>query len=91
MNEKTIQIVIFSGKRNDWRQWSKMFLAVAEKRKYRAILETDPDAMDIKSEEMKKMNSHIYNDLLLAVARGCGKSVIFPHLVGFLSSRQNIY
>ena len=50
MNEKTNQIVTFSGKRNDWRQWSKTFLAVAEKREYRAILETDPDAMDIKSD-----------------------------------------
>ena len=27
----------------------------------------DPDAMDIKSEEMKKMNSVVYNDLLLAM------------------------
>ena len=67
MNEKTNQIVTFSGKRNDWRQWSKKFLAVAEKREYRAILETDPDAMDVKSEEMKKMNSLAYNDLLLAM------------------------
>ena len=67
MNGKTIQIVTFSGMRNYWRQWSKKFLAVAEKREYRALLQTDPDAMDVKSEETKKMNSLAYNDLLLAI------------------------
>ena len=42
-------------------------MAVSEKREHRPILVNDPDAMDIKSEEMKKMNSVVYNDLLLAM------------------------
>ena len=62
-----IRIVTFTGKRNDWRQWSKKFLAVAEKREYRSILETDPDELDIKIDDKKKMNSLAYNDLLLAM------------------------
>ncbi len=48
--------------------WSKKFLAAAEKREYRDIQETDPDTIDIKSEEMKEMNSLAFNDLLLAMA-----------------------
>ena len=67
MSEKSIRIVTFTGKRNDWRQWSKKFLAVAEKREYRSILETDPDKLDIKIDMKKKMNSQAYNDLLLAM------------------------
>ena len=31
------------------------------------------------------------SDLDLTSSGSCGKSVIFPHLVGFHSSRQNIY
>ena len=31
------------------------------------------------------------NDFLFSKPGSCGKSVIFPHLVGFHSSRQNIY
>ena len=67
MSEKSIRIVTFTGKRNDWRQWSKKFLAVAEKREYRSILETDADKLDIKVDQKKKMNSLAYNDLLLAM------------------------
>ena len=67
MSEKLIRIVAFTGKRNDWRQWSKKFLAVAEKREYRSILEVNPDKLDIKINAKKKMNSLAYNDLLLAM------------------------
>ena len=34
---------------------------------------------------------HKFNRHPLAPPGSCGKSVIFPHLVGFHSSRQNIY
>ena len=63
--EKSIRIVTFSGKRNDWRQWSKKFLAVAERKEYRLILERDSDMIEKTAEEKKKMNSLAYNDLLL--------------------------
>ena len=36
--EKSIRIIAFSGKQNDWRVWSQKFLAVAEKRGYRKVL-----------------------------------------------------
>ena len=41
MSEKAIRDITFSGKKNDWRQWSKNFSAVAEKRENLAILEKD--------------------------------------------------
>ena len=67
MNEKSIRIITFTGKRNDWRQWSKKFLAVAERREYRTILQSDPDTLTLNDEEKKKKNSMAYNDLLLAM------------------------
>ena len=38
MSEKAIRVISFSGKRNDWRQWSRKFLVVAKKRKYKQVL-----------------------------------------------------
>ena len=37
-NEKTIRIVQFSGKKNDWRMWSKQFLALSGQKKYKDLL-----------------------------------------------------
>ena len=67
MSEKAIRAITFSGKKNDWRQWSKKFLAVAEKREYRAILEKDPNEQSIIRDEQKKQNSMVYNDAVLQV------------------------
>lgn len=67
MSEKSIHIMTFTGKRNGWRQLYKKFLVVAEKREYHAILETDPGKLDIKIDKKKKINSHVYNDLLLVM------------------------
>ena len=67
MSEKAIRIVTVTGKRNDWRQWSKKFLAVAERREYRVILEMDSEKLTMTKDEQKKMNSLAYNDLLLAM------------------------
>ena len=47
MSEKAIRVITFSGKKNDWRKWLKIFLLVAEKREYRAILEKDPEELSI--------------------------------------------
>ena len=55
MSEKAIRIVTFTGKRNDWRQWSKKFLAVAERREYRVILEMDPEKLTMTKDEHKKI------------------------------------
>ena len=67
MNEKLIQIITFTGKRNDWRQWSKKFLAVADRREYRMMLEKDQDALTLNDEDKKKKNTLAYNDLVLAM------------------------
>ena len=67
MSEKAIQTVTFTGKRNDWRQWSKKFLAVAERREYMVILEMDSEKLTMTTDEKKKMNSLAYNDLMLAM------------------------
>ena len=67
MTEKAIQIVTFTGKRDNWRQWSKKFLAVAERREYRIILETDKEELEVIGDDRKKKNSAAYNDLLLAM------------------------
>ena len=56
MNEKAIRVITFCSKKNDWRQWLKKFLAVAEKREYRAILEKDPEELSIDWDEQKKQN-----------------------------------
>ena len=67
MSEKAIRVITFSGKKDDWRQWSKKFWAVAEKREYRAILEKDPKELSIGRDKQKKQNSMAYNDLMLAM------------------------
>ena len=66
MFKKLIWIVTFTGKRNDWRQWSKKIVVVAEKREYRIILETDKEELEVRGDYRKKKNSAAYNDLLLA-------------------------
>ena len=76
MIAKLIWIIIFSSKRIDWRQWFKKFLAVAKKKKYHAILETDPDKLGITAEEKKKMSSTVYNDLLLAMVDDVSFSLV---------------
>ena len=37
-SEKTIRIVQFSGKRSDWRMWSKQFLAISAKKRYKDVI-----------------------------------------------------
>ena len=67
MSEKAIRVITFSGKKNNWRQWSKKFLVVAEKREYWAILENDAEQLSIEQDEQKKQNIMAYNDLMLAM------------------------
>ena len=50
MREKLTQIVTFTSERNDWGQLSRKFLAVAEKREYWKILETNHDKFNINEE-----------------------------------------
>ena len=65
--EKAIRIISFSGKRADWRVWSRKFLAVAEKRGYKKILTGALELSSTSSAEEKQLGVNAYNDLLLAM------------------------
>ena len=65
--EKSIRIISFSGKRSDWRVWSRKFLAVAEKRGYKKILTGALELTSTSSAEDQQLGVNAYNDLLLAM------------------------
>ena len=65
--EKTIRIIIFSGKKSDWRQWSRKFLAVAHRRGIRGYLDGTETISSSSSDDEKKLNMSAYNDLLLSM------------------------
>ena len=78
LSEKSIRVVTFSGKKKDWRMWSRQFLAIVGKREYKDILTgkvkvpaksdvLDPtkDA-DKKKLKTRKANDSTYHDLVLA-------------------------
>ena len=67
MSEKSVHIATFSGKGNDWRQWSEKILEVTEKREYCTILETVSEEISLKAKERKKINCLAYSNLLLAM------------------------
>mmetsp|Transcript_88220 Transcript_88220/g.172562 ORF Transcript_88220/g.172562 Transcript_88220/m.172562 type:complete len:159 (+) Transcript_88220:70-546(+) len=59
---RTIRIIPFSGKEEDWNRWSKTFMAAATVRGYRDVLvPIDPDE-DAALED----NNLAYNDLILS-------------------------
>ena len=78
MNEKSIRIVQFSGKKKEWRMWSKQFLAVAGKRYYKDIIdgnETVPEKSETlylttvegkRKMKARKVKENGYHDLILA-------------------------
>ena len=77
-SEKTIRIVQFSGKRTDWRMWSKQFLAVSTKKKYKGLLlgtTAVPKESDVLDEtddtkrpliKAREANESAYGDLILS-------------------------
>ena len=83
--EKTIRIIPFSGKEDDWRMWSRKFLARARVQEYKDILTgtkkapaagTTIDESTTVGKEQKKLqlaNEKAYNDLLLS----CEEEVSF--------------
>ena len=66
---KTIRVIPFSGKEEDWNRWSKTFLATAVAKGYREVLKpTDPT---VKADA--ELNVQVYNDLILS----CQEEVSF--------------
>ena len=77
LNEKSIRILTFSGKKEDWTMWSDKFLAKASMKGYDVILDgsiiikdDDPSTLSTTQkeaqEEAKKLNKRAYNELILA-------------------------
>ena len=59
---KTIRVIPFSGKEEDWNRWSKTFLSTATSRGYREVLK--PTNEKVLADAAKNINS--YSDLMLA-------------------------
>jgi hypothetical protein len=59
---KTIRVIPFSGKAEDWNRWSKTFMATATAKGHREVLRpTDPDKVADAA-----LNTQVYNDLILS-------------------------
>ena len=68
--EKSVRIILFSGKRNDWRVWLRKFLAVAEKCGYKKILTGALTIPSNSTGKQKQLGVNAFNDLLLAMTEG---------------------
>ena len=71
MAEEVLRAIPFSGKKEDWRIWSKCFLARARVKGYKKILIGTVDLPDQndqgdESSKLKKLNELAYNDLMLS-------------------------
>ena len=59
---RTIRVLPFSGKEEDWNRWSKTFLSTATSRGYQEVLK--PINEKLLSDQDKNINA--YSDLMLA-------------------------
>ena len=76
---KTIRIIPFSGKEEDWNRWSKTFLATATVKGYKDVLIPVDDDEDAELED----NIVAYNDLILSCQEDISFGIIdspFPKL-----------
>ena len=71
--EKTVRILTFSGKQSDWDMWSKKFLAMAKRKKYKGVLTgtiaIPNETAALTAEPEKKArdaNERAYSDLILS-------------------------
>ena len=83
--EKSIRVISFSGKRSDWRVWSRKFLAVAEKRGYKKLLTGALELTSTSGTDDLQLGVNAYNYLLLAMNENISfglvdeaKSVVCP-------------
>ncbi len=65
--EKAIRIIPFSGKKTDWRQWSRKFLAVAYRRGFKGYLDGTSAITSTSNEDEIQKNAQAYNEMLLAM------------------------
>ena len=79
---KTIRILPFSGKEEDWNRWSKTFLATASAKGYKeVIMPADPN-----TQAAADLNTQAYSDLVLSCQEDVSFGIIdesvsttFPH------------
>ena len=71
--EKSIRVLTFSGKDEDWDMWSKKFLAIAQRKKYKDVLtgkkqipKEDEDLTDDEEKKAREANEKAYSDLILS-------------------------
>ena len=71
--EKSIRILTFSGKDEDWDMWSKKFLAMAQRKKYKNVLtgkaaipREDTVLTDDDEKKTREANEKAYSDLILS-------------------------
>ena len=65
--EKAIRIIPFSGKKTDWRQWSRKFLAIAHRRGFKEYLDGTSTITSTATPEEIQKNTQAYNEMLLAM------------------------
>ena len=66
---KSIRIIPFSGKSEDWNRWSKTFLATATAKGYREVIKP----VDASQKADSNLNIQVYNDLILS----CQEDITF--------------
>ena len=71
--EKSIHVLTFSGKDEDWDMWSKKFLAMAQHKKYKNVLtgktnipKEDATLTDNDEKKAREANEKAYSDLILS-------------------------
>ena len=70
---KTIRVIPFSGKEEDWNRWSKTFMATATVKGYRDVLvPIDPD-----TEAELEDNIQAYNDLILSCQEDIAFGIVY--------------
>ena len=74
-SDKAIRVIAFSGKKKDWRKWSRKFLAMAVKRGYKKILLGELEGKSMTDEEKIK-NGHAYNDIMLSMNEDVSFSLV---------------
>ena len=86
--EKSICVLTFSGKDEDWDMWSKKFLAMAQRKKYKDILtgktnipKEDATLTNEDEKKAREANEKAYSDLILS----CTDEVSFGLVEGAIT------
>jgi hypothetical protein len=80
---RTLKLIIFSGKHEDWDEWSEKFQCIAVKRAYLEVLvgavSSPQDGTRLSTDEeraKRKRNSDGYSDLMMSTTELAFKNVL---------------